>query len=227
MTESTLSVGTFWFLPEHPKYNTHCLKLRSVPITPILLGQGIPRRDKDETQDAHAAAMLMLFKPWSSDEASLLKASEVSWSDAYNDFLTKTSPAIIKIINNMQAVHECKDAAHDFAAACKARLTELKKKAVSKGISLDDTFDDPILNAAMEVETLRDLLPEDFNVDTLIPGNDASKIDVFDSIDAAEKGGLYHYIPPRLNQYSQFTGKVSYATEDDIAHGDLAMKAIL
>jgi len=43
----------------------------------------------------------MLFQTWSSDEASLLKASDISRSDAYNDFLIKASPKIIKIIDNM------------------------------------------------------------------------------------------------------------------------------
>ena len=100
-TESTLSMRSFQFIPEHPKYSIHSLKLQSVPIIPIILGWGIPHRDKDETQDTHVAAMLMLFQTWSSDEASLLKASDISRSDAYNDFLIKASPKIIKIIDNM------------------------------------------------------------------------------------------------------------------------------
>ena len=216
----------FQFLPDHPKCSMHCFKLRAVPITPVLLGRGVPRRDKENTKDAHAAAMLMLFKPWSSDQASLLKLSGLSWSDAYEEFLLTASPAVIKIIDNMQAVHECKDAAHDYAAVCSACLAELKNIATAKGICLDDTFDNPLLNAAMEVDTLQDLLPEDFDIETLIDGSNAAKLDLLDSIDAAEKGGLYSYPPPKSNQYAQFSGKVSVATANDRDLAEYARNSI-
>jgi len=52
----------FQFLPDHPKCSMHCFKLRAVPITPVLLGRGVPRRDKENTKDAHAI-QAMVFRP--------------------------------------------------------------------------------------------------------------------------------------------------------------------
>ena len=183
------------FHPNHPKHLTHCLRLRSKIITPVLLGRSIPRRDKEECFDAYAASMLTLFKPWTMDASSPLKPSNVSWHDAFEEFINHINPRFKLIMDNMQAAYECKDAAHDYAALRRVRLNELCKDAIAGGYSVgeDSHEEDPFWILAMQTP------------DTLIDNNDSTDIDLIGyiserskqdtllSLQAATEAGFYDY----------------------------------
>ncbi|THU91932.1 hypothetical protein K435DRAFT_673072, partial [Dendrothele bispora CBS 962.96] len=81
-------------------------------FVPLVLGPGIPRRDRETSVARHARLMLILFKPWVT--VSDLKSDEQSWEEAYQDFLESScSPRIRQIIDNMQLLHECRDSRDD------------------------------------------------------------------------------------------------------------------
>ncbi|KAF8123675.1 hypothetical protein EV363DRAFT_1098840, partial [Boletus edulis] len=74
-------------------------------------GPGLPRRDHEESMIRHARLMLILFKPWRSVKD--LRGNSASWMDAYSLWVEDpegTFPLKQKLINNIHAVQECKDA---------------------------------------------------------------------------------------------------------------------
>ncbi|KAJ7720688.1 hypothetical protein B0H16DRAFT_1335921, partial [Mycena metata] len=98
------------FLNTHLEDETHVIKVRPhrKRKVPVPIGPAIPRRDTPASQQRHARLMLILFKPWR--HADDLRHSAQSWLDAYNQFLETCSPDIVESIDNMQLLHECKDA---------------------------------------------------------------------------------------------------------------------
>ncbi|KAJ6604095.1 hypothetical protein DFH09DRAFT_848294, partial [Mycena vulgaris] len=70
-------------------------------------GPALPRRDQPASVERHARLMLILFKPWR--HAEDLRHNNQSWSDAYAQFLLTCSEEIVRCIDNMQLLHECKD----------------------------------------------------------------------------------------------------------------------
>jgi len=60
--------------------------------------------------------MLTLFKPWTMDASSPLKPLGLSWRGAFDQSMSNINSQFKLIMDNMQAVYECKDAAHDYAA---------------------------------------------------------------------------------------------------------------
>ncbi|THU87488.1 hypothetical protein K435DRAFT_681605, partial [Dendrothele bispora CBS 962.96] len=79
---------------------------------PLVLGPGIPRRDKESSMMKHTRLMLILFKPWVT--VNDLKTETQTWKEAYNEFLENTcSPRLHRIIDNMQLLHECRDSRDD------------------------------------------------------------------------------------------------------------------
>ncbi|KAF8575306.1 hypothetical protein K439DRAFT_1370292, partial [Ramaria rubella] len=113
------SLSTFnhlLFMEEHPQYCTHCLKPRAHKITPVVMGMSIPRRDKPENFEKYSAAMLTLFKPWNRNVLYLLKDPMQTWSDSFSLFQQNVPTHFRHIMNHMQEVYECHDAADDFSA---------------------------------------------------------------------------------------------------------------
>jgi hypothetical protein len=75
---------------------------------PVPIGPALPRRDRDDySKLKHARLMLILFKPWR--HCSDLLDDGQSWLEAYDEFLNTCSSEIIRRIDNMQLLHECKD----------------------------------------------------------------------------------------------------------------------
>ncbi|KAF8123175.1 hypothetical protein EV363DRAFT_1100513, partial [Boletus edulis] len=74
-------------------------------------GSALPRQDREEFMARHARAMLLLFKPWRS--ASELRDGTDSWTAAYNAWTADphgTYPSKCRMIDNIHALQECKDA---------------------------------------------------------------------------------------------------------------------
>ena len=97
------------FLPEHPQHETHVVRKRTVWTVPVILGNRIPRSDRDDEEREHwARAVLTLFTPWR--HPSNLKEPNESWTEAYERHKETISPEHTVIIANMNVLNECRDA---------------------------------------------------------------------------------------------------------------------
>ena len=211
------------FHPNHPQHLTHCLKKCSKTITPVLLGQLIPHHTKEDDFEAYAAAVLTLFKPWTVNFVSPLKPPEMTWRDAFNDFMSVASPWFKLIIDNMQAVYECKDAAHDYAAIHRAHLTVLHKAAVAADYDLDDDSqeEDPFWSLATQTPETATEQDDAMDPDILDYTSQRGRQDTLLSLQAATEAGFYNYSTTSEHHSSNiYHGSVQIATSEDYAAAD-------
>ncbi|KAJ8502956.1 hypothetical protein ONZ45_g11279 [Pleurotus djamor] len=123
------------FVSGHRDQKSHGFAVLSRSRVPVLVGPGLPRRDRQETAERHAKVSLILFKPWR--VVSDLKSSSESWQEAYNVYLRTIPQHALFVINNMQLLHECRDSRDDhYDAARKARKVVFSARA--GGISSTD-----------------------------------------------------------------------------------------
>jgi hypothetical protein len=97
--------------PGHIQSGKKAQRARRDPSThyvPVPVGPALPRRDSELLRAKYCRLMLILFKPWrvSAD----LRNVDESWADAFNTFMNGCNEATKRILNNMQVLHECKDA---------------------------------------------------------------------------------------------------------------------
>ena len=127
----------------HPENETHYQRVRewSKRMVPVPVGRSIPRRDREETKERHARLMLSLFKPWIA--ISDLRQISVSWLDAYHLFLASAPSRIIKLIDNMQVLHECRDSRDDhFAERNRQRQAEARQSERARNNRRPENHDD-------------------------------------------------------------------------------------
>ncbi|CAF4696997.1 unnamed protein product [Rotaria socialis] len=75
-------------------------------IVPVLVGPQIPRKEREETRERYSRALLTLFVPWRSvHDLCILNQT---WAEALEVQKPLISPASLKIIENIQLLHECK-----------------------------------------------------------------------------------------------------------------------
>lgn len=98
------------YLPQHPHFSTHLVRLRS-PVIVVLLGPTLPRPDRGLVEyDKWCRAILILFKPW---RCLLdLKASGESWSSAFSRTVFPSNA--LEVIRNLNLENECKDARDEY-----------------------------------------------------------------------------------------------------------------
>ncbi|CAF4848164.1 unnamed protein product, partial [Rotaria magnacalcarata] len=90
----------------HPQYSSHLIIRRSFSVVPVLVGPSIPRREREDTIERYARAILTLFCPW----RNVLDICDpyTSWSDVLqlhqSSFTTKSN----RVIENIQLLHDCK-----------------------------------------------------------------------------------------------------------------------
>ncbi|KAJ7587460.1 hypothetical protein C8J56DRAFT_786200, partial [Mycena floridula] len=98
------------FETAHDESETHiqCIRTLKDRRIPVPIGPAIPRRDHEVNVQKHARLMLILFKPWM--DAASLRVPGQMWSEAYLEFLNDTDARTRRLIDNMQVLHECKDA---------------------------------------------------------------------------------------------------------------------
>lgn len=145
-------------LTAHPETETHCLHLRKssscripVPVGP----SSLPRRDRDNVFQRYCRLMLILFKPWRN--ARHLRKTGQSWSDAFLDFKSSCDGRFIRIMDNMQLLHECKDSRDDHFAQRRSRRrtkgtrisVELSHDSASRSLE-DDFFGESIESDILE-----------------------------------------------------------------------------
>ena len=104
------------FLPDHPQHGTHMVRKRTVWVIPVVLGNRMPRPDRDkEERQLWARTVLALFQPWR--HPSDLKNDEEDWIDAYDRLKHCIPPEHMTIIHNMNVLSECRDARDKATAA--------------------------------------------------------------------------------------------------------------
>jgi hypothetical protein len=106
-TEGTKMNERHTFESAHPQSSSHIIIKHTTPVVPVLLGPQIPRREREETRERYCRALLTLFVPWRSvhDLCSLNQ----TWSEALEVRKASISPSTLKIIENIQLLHECKN----------------------------------------------------------------------------------------------------------------------
>ncbi|KAJ7597821.1 hypothetical protein C8J56DRAFT_773070, partial [Mycena floridula] len=103
----------FDFEKGHPDDTTHIqrvLALRDRRV-PVPIGPMLPRNDKADVAQKHARLMLILFKPWT--VIGDLWKPDQTWVTAYTEFLQCCDFRIRKIMQNIQLLHDYKDANSD------------------------------------------------------------------------------------------------------------------
>ncbi|KAI0730647.1 hypothetical protein C8Q76DRAFT_614010, partial [Earliella scabrosa] len=92
----------------HTQYETHCLRKRGVWIVPVVLGDRVPRSDRDAPEkEAWARMMLILFVPWRSP--SDLRDRDETWLQVFERQSSSISERHMEIIKNMNVLSECRD----------------------------------------------------------------------------------------------------------------------
>ena len=102
---------TFQLHPEHMQSHKKSQRLRSDPSTyliPVPIGPALPRRDPGPLHAKYCRLMLILFKPWR--VAGDLRDGGETWIEAFDRFIRVCTKGTKRILDNMQVLHECKDA---------------------------------------------------------------------------------------------------------------------
>ena len=173
---------SFPFLSHHVEHRTRQARVRHPQkrYVPVPIGPGLPRGDRDETKARHARLMLILFKPW---QCTLdLRGNCNSWTDAYDawvDDQAGTFPCHRKLVDNIQAIQECKDVRDDDMARHRQRGGKTSERHVPPMIvagghdehllSLDDGGDDgarmQLLTSLEESRTWQRLLQQNTSLE--------------------------------------------------------------
>lgn len=111
------------FHPSHPHFKTHLVRLRKNCLVPVIIGPTLNSRNGDYEQ--YCCDMLLLFKPWRTLN-DLRKPGE-SWAQAFQAYAF--DDASNRIIQNMNHVHECRDAKDEY--------NELRRRGVRTQNLLD------------------------------------------------------------------------------------------
>ncbi|KAI0349450.1 hypothetical protein OH77DRAFT_1580407 [Trametes cingulata] len=107
------------FLDPHPQSRTHVIRKCTVWVVPVILGNGVPRKDRgDEEREAWARMMLILFVPWRHPRD--LKRRGETWYNAYERQQGSITHPCETIIQNMNVLSKCKDAQDELRFAGRA-----------------------------------------------------------------------------------------------------------
>lgn len=97
---------------EHPRSDTHMMRMRTEGVVPVLLGRSVGRPDGSQSDYVRwCRAMLILFKPWRSLQC--LKRPGQSWVSAYEGYIFP--PNLAAIMKNFGLERECKDARDEYS----------------------------------------------------------------------------------------------------------------
>lgn len=142
------------FSASHPEYKTHFLRRRKEVkrLVPVPVGPRIYRRDVPDMREDYCRLMLILFKPWR--DVHQLKEQFPTWEAAFQSFCDQAEPRMLKVMENMQRLHECRDSRDEDYAKRRIRnrgsnsiADEFVVSTAHEGLSLDDVED---MTAAQE-----------------------------------------------------------------------------
>lgn len=133
------------FRSAHPEAKSHFSRRRRDlnRFVPVLVGPRVYRRDIPDDRENYCRLMLILFKPWR--DAVDLKMNSTTWEDAFLSFRDTAQPSVLKVIENMQRLHECKDSRDKHYANRRNRIrgsNSIAEEFVSSATHEDETFMD-------------------------------------------------------------------------------------
>ena len=105
-TDGTKMSERHTFSSAYSQSSSHIVIKRTIPVVSVLLGPQIPRRDREEIHERYCRAFLTLFVPWRL--VSDICAPNETWSQAFEVWKSLISSSSLKIIENIQLLHECK-----------------------------------------------------------------------------------------------------------------------
>ncbi|KAJ7245932.1 hypothetical protein B0H12DRAFT_1021586, partial [Mycena haematopus] len=74
------------------------------------MGYRIPRDNAESDKPKYCVIILTLFQPWSTVKLSPLKPLDLSWSDAFETLRQSMPPEHVRVMRNMQLLHQTRDA---------------------------------------------------------------------------------------------------------------------
>ncbi|CAF2529360.1 unnamed protein product [Rotaria sp. Silwood2] len=90
----------------HPQSSSHIIIKHTTPFVPVLLSPQISRREREQTRERYCRALLNLYVSWRSVHD--LYAVNQTWFEAFKIRKSLISSSSLKIIENIQLLHECK-----------------------------------------------------------------------------------------------------------------------
>ncbi|CAF4503460.1 unnamed protein product [Rotaria sp. Silwood2] len=193
----------------HPQSSSHIIIKHTTPVVLVLFDSQILCREREETRQRYCRALLTLFVPWRSVHD--LCTVNQAWFEAFEIRKPLISSSSLKIIENIQLLHECK---HDRDEHLHQVLGEAQK----------DTKIDPIRtpNCSEKDQNTEEDYPEQLlqmlsfvNVTTTnayyaLTGNQEQRYlnDALQAIDNTDRFAL-------LNNHRNIVNQNSYHVVDD------------
>jgi hypothetical protein len=170
----------------HNQCDTHLIYVNHPDrrCVPVSSGPGLPRRDRAETYLRYCRLMLILFKPWRT--VSDLRCSTQSWEEAFNKFIT-LCPIEYKLkMDNMQALHECRDSRDDHFAQRRNRASRSDRPSQGRGYTHED--DDFVGIDCDSIDVLNHLLEVQDSQSHIKLRSDG---EIVQCLEYAERSGMY------------------------------------
>ena len=106
------------FSESHPDHDSHIQQINRPDkrFIPVPIGPPLPRHDQEDNMACYHRLMLILFKPWSDPSDLVYSADSIDIKCALRtafENMVHASPQVAKYLDNMQALHECKDSRDD------------------------------------------------------------------------------------------------------------------
>lgn len=178
------------FMNEHPECETHILRERqeSKQYIVVPIGPAIPRRDREEVKEKYAKTMLLLFKPWRT--LTDLKGESLSWSDAFENFSVSADKATLRVIDNIQVLHECRDSRDDhFEQRRSVRKSFMRSMDKERALQFaDDDIDD--VQADVSEDVILNFFAE--ADDAFSDRNTRLDEEVDDAVTSARSAGMFN-----------------------------------
>ncbi|CAF1405869.1 unnamed protein product [Rotaria magnacalcarata] len=121
-TEGTKMNERYTFESAHPQASSHIVIKHTNPVVPVLVGPQIPRQEREEARERYSRALLTLFVPWRSVHD--LCALNQTWTEALEVQKPLISPVSLKIIENIQLLHELSDRPLYHSCTSAEQITE-------------------------------------------------------------------------------------------------------
>lgn len=179
------------FHSSHPEAKTHILRRRKDVnrFVPVPIGPRIYRRDVSDVREDYCRLMLILFKPWRN--LAQLKEEFSTWEEAFQSFNDAASPRVLKIMENMQRLHECRDSRDDHYANRRLRnwgSNSISEEFIASTIPGDLPYDD-VEDGLPEQEALLDQVDDAMKSQSKRDINEER--DAADAVAAGLEAGLF------------------------------------
>src|SRR6202000_2441306 len=98
----------------------HLCHVRQSGAVPVPVSKrSLPRRDREDTYEQYCRVMLILFKPWKTPHD--LRTMDDDWCTTFSAFRMSAPLRVLKIIDNIQLTHECRDSKDELYSKRRVR----------------------------------------------------------------------------------------------------------